>query len=166
MDTCIKKRAKAQLLLCKDNKSSRKKPYLCRKYYAMKKTVLAIGVVAMLMACHEGIEERAAREAREYTERFCPTPVQNFTRTDSVVFYKDTKTYTYYCSVVDRMDDEAIIKANQANLQSGLLASIKQNTNIVVYKKANFNFAYVLHSSAQPQKVLFKATYSPKDYNQ
>lgn len=132
----------------------------------MKKTILAIVVAAMLTACHESIEDRAAREAREYTERFCPTPVVNFTRTDSVVFDKGTKTYTYYCSVVDKMDDEAIIRANLANLQSGLLTSIKQNTNIVVYKKANFNFAYVLHSSKQPQKVLFKATYAPKDYAQ
>ena len=40
----------------------------------------------LLSGCHENMEKRAQREAREYTEKYCPTPVQNFTRTDSVVF--------------------------------------------------------------------------------
>jgi len=132
----------------------------------MKKVIIAFAMLATAAACHENIEERAAREAREYTEKFCPTPTINFIRTDSLTFDIPTKTYTYYCSVMDKMDNETIINMNKDKLKSGLLTSIKQNTNIMVYKKANFNFAYILYSGQKPGKVMFKATYSPKDYAQ
>lgn len=70
---------------------------------------LIIGIVAcaaLLCSCHENMEKRAQREAREYTEKYCPTPVQNYTRTDSVVFDIDTKTYHYYCSITGDLDDQ------------------------------------------------------------
>lgn len=118
----------------------------------------------MLASCHESIEDRAAREAREYTEKFCPTPVSNFVRTDSTVFDKSTKTYYYYCSVVDKMDNAEIMRLNYNTLKSGLLKSTKENTDLHVYKKAGFSFAYVLHSGKNPSQVLFKAVYSPSDY--
>ena len=38
---------------------------------------LIIGIVAcaaLLCSCHENMEKRAQREAREYTEKYCPTP--------------------------------------------------------------------------------------------
>ena len=52
-------------------------------------------------SCQESLEDKAEREAKEYTKSFCPTPTVNYTRTDSVVFYKSTKSYTYYCSFSD-----------------------------------------------------------------
>ena len=60
----------------------------------MRKTILSVLTVMMLASCHESIEERAQREAREFTERYCPTPVVNYTRTDSVAFDMKSKTYT------------------------------------------------------------------------
>ena len=41
---------------------------------------------APLTSCQESLEERAEREAREYTEKHCPTPPQNDVITDSIVF--------------------------------------------------------------------------------
>ena len=38
----------------------------------------------MLCGCHESMEQRAQREAREFTKKYRPTPVQNNFRTDSV----------------------------------------------------------------------------------
>lgn len=53
----------------------------------MKKILFSTLVLLTFTACHhETIEERAAREAKEYTQKMCPTPVVNFTRTDSMVF--------------------------------------------------------------------------------
>ena len=57
---------------------------------------LIFGIIAcslLLCSCHENLEKRAQREAREYTEKYCPTPVQNYTRTDSVAFDVKTKIY-------------------------------------------------------------------------
>ena len=49
---------------------------------------------ATLFACnHATLEDRAEKEARDFTERYCPTPVQNMQRTDSIVFDRDTRTF-------------------------------------------------------------------------
>lgn len=50
------------------------------------------------MSCQETMEEKAARQAKEYTERYCPTPVVNYSRTDSIVFDRERKVYIYYIS--------------------------------------------------------------------
>ena len=45
----------------------------------MKKILFSTLVLLTFTACHhETIEERAAREAKEYTQKMCPTPVVNF----------------------------------------------------------------------------------------
>lgn len=130
----------------------------------MRKTILSVLTVMMLASCHESIEERAQREAHEFTERYCPTPVVNYTRTDSVAFDMKSKTYTYYCSVTDAMDNADIISQNKDKIKSGLLESIIGNTQIKIYKEAGFNFAYILHSAKDPGKVLFSVKYTPKEY--
>ncbi len=132
----------------------------------MKKTALILFGLTAFMSCHESIEDRALREAREYTEKFCPTPVINYTRTDSVTFDKATKTYNYYCSVTDMMDNQKIIRTNSNNIKEGLLQSIKQNTEIRTYKKAGFTFAYTIYSSKKPGFVYLKISFSPRDYNE
>ena len=61
-------------------------------------------------SCQESLEDKAEREAKEYTKSFCPTPTVNYTRTDSVVFYKVyKKAITYYCSFSDAFDNEEIV---------------------------------------------------------
>lgn len=125
--------------------------------------VLLIGA-ALFTACNESLEKRAQREAKEYTEKFCPTPVSNYTRTDSVVFYPETKTYHYYCSFVDRMDDAEIINQNKQAIDEMLLKAIIQSTELKPYKEAGFSFAYTCHSDKDPKKVLFESNYTKKQY--
>ena len=38
-----------------------------------------------LTSCHENLEERTARECKEYTEKYCPMPVAANVVTDSMV---------------------------------------------------------------------------------
>lgn len=135
-----------------------------QKNIAMRNTLFILLAIVLLSSCHESLEKRAEREAREYTERNCPTPVNNFTRTDSVVFYADTKTYTYYCSVTDKMDDANLLAQKHAEINDQLVAQIREDTNIKQYKEAGFNFSYIIHSTKVPGKVLFKAIITPKDY--
>ncbi len=120
----------------------------------------------VLVSCHENLEERAQREAREYTAKNCPTPWSGCTRTDSVVFDIATLTYTYYCSVNDKMDNAELIKAHSLDITNGLRADVNQNTSLKAYKEAGFNFAYVLRSSKNPKQVLYSLTLTKKDYAQ
>lgn len=132
----------------------------------MKRYTLLLPLAAVLLsACHESLERRAEREAREYTEKYCPTPFANSTRTDSVTFEVGTKTYHYYCTLKDNMDDPAVINKNRKALHDRLLKGLAENTAIKVYKEAGFSFAYTLRSAKNPALTLYQDTFTPKDYN-
>ena len=51
----------------------------------MKHLFYAALLLLSLSACRNSLEERAAQECKEYTEKKCPTPVVNDTRMDSMV---------------------------------------------------------------------------------
>lgn len=118
----------------------------------------------MLGACHESVSDRAEREASEYTRKYCPTPVQNFQRTDSLVYNRESNTYIYYCTFFDQLDDAAVVSKIRRQLDEGLKKGIRENTSLKVYKDADFNFLYVCRSAKNPSQVLYKEEISPKDY--
>lgn len=39
----------------------------------MKKIILSLIAMTCMVSCTESIEDKAAREAKEYTEKVCPT---------------------------------------------------------------------------------------------
>lgn len=119
----------------------------------------------ILCGCHESLEQRALREAKEYTEKYCPTPEQNYTRTDSVVFDIATRTYHYYCSVTGQLDDKAIFDANRQKLSDALLDNVKENTSFRAYKKEGFAFQWTLRSDKDKNVVYFDRRFTPKEYN-
>ena len=131
----------------------------------MKKILFLALAVATLAACkHESIEDRAAREAREYTLKNCPTPVRDYSRTDSMAFDKSTRTLSYYYSLVNEADNEKVISLNKDKMHQSLLNGIINATNMKAYKDAAFTFRYVYHSGSNPSKVLYEATFTKKDY--
>lgn len=130
-----------------------------------KVTFFCIFSAMMLSSCQESIENRAAKEAREYTEKYCPTPTVNYTRTDSVTFDRTTRTYHYYCTLSDRMDNRDIIDKNRKMLHDSLLQAIVESTHLQAYKEAGFNFTYTCRSAAHPRMVLYEDTFTPKEYN-
>lgn len=126
----------------------------------MKKILFPVLALLSLSACHhETIEERAEREAQEYTQKVCPTPVVNFTRTDSLVFDKATNTLIYYCSFTDKMDDAKIVDANKQKISDGLREGLLNDTGIKTYREAGIHFKYVVHSDKTPKKVLFQEAF-------
>ena len=79
----------------------------------MKKIILSWIAMTCMAACTESIEDKAAREAEEYTQKVCPTPYVNDARTDSASFDKTSRTYTYYVTLRGKIDNPLLIKANQ-----------------------------------------------------
>ncbi len=128
----------------------------------MKRPVYFILLTLMFSACHESLEERAEREAREYTERNCPTPVINYSRTDSVRFDRKTKNYIYYCSFVDKFDSETVIDMNRSQIHEGLYNAISSDVGLKQYIEAGFSFTYIVRSDRQPSKVLYRDTIKVK----
>ena len=89
-----------------------------------------IASAILLCSCHESIEKRAQREAREYTEKNCPTPVLNYMRTDSVVFETSTRTYHYYLSVMNDLDDAKIFELNRKLIVDNFMKQVSETTVI------------------------------------
>ncbi|MBF1622841.1 hypothetical protein [Prevotella sp.] len=129
------------------------------------KHLLYAGVLLLsLSACHKSLEDRAAQECKEYTEKKCPTPVVNDTRMDSMVFEPSSRTIHYYYSLVENADNEQAVNAKKSELRKALRDALKADTGTKGYKDAGFNFRYTYRSGKSPSKVLLDEQYTEKDY--
>lgn len=124
----------------------------------MKRALCLLSLMLLMSACHESLEKRAVREAREYTERYCPTPVINNSRTDSVKFEIDKRNYVYYCSFVGKFDDADLIRRFRNDISGGIYSEIKRNTGMKRYIEAGYTFTYIVRSDKNPEVVLFQDT--------
>ncbi|MBO4826135.1 MAG: hypothetical protein J5506_02710 [Prevotella sp.] len=128
----------------------------------MKKLLILACLALFVASCQESLEERAERECKEFTQRMCPTPVVNNTRTDSVTFDKATKTYTYHCSFLNELDDSAAINRVRGQLHDALKKGVMEDTHTKAYKEAGFKFRYLCSSAKNPKTVLFDDTFTGK----
>lgn len=117
-----------------------------------------------LTACHRTtLEDQAENMAKDYTERYCPTPVQNMQRTDSIAFNRQTHTLAFYYTLTDRADDPENIKLVNGKITKALLKELKENTSYKAYKEAGYNFRYVFRSQKNGN-TLYEKTFSKKNY--
>ena len=120
----------------------------------MKKLIYAVAFVALLASCTESLLDKAAREAKEYTEKFCPTPYVNDSRTDSAAFDKNTKVYTYYITLRNKADNKQAIDANKEKLHKLQKQALDNNPGLKKYKEEHFTFRFIYHSAKNPKEVL------------
>ena len=120
----------------------------------MKKVIYTAVLVSLLASCTESLEDKAAREAKEYTEKYCPTPYVNDSRTDSATFDKSTKTYVYYISLRNKADNKQVIEANKNKLHKIQKEALDNNPGLKKYKEEHFTFRFVYHSAKNPKEIL------------
>lgn len=120
----------------------------------MKKLIYTAVLVSLLASCTESLEDKAAREAKEYTEKYCPTPYVNDSRTDSATFDKSTKTYVYYISLRNKADNKQVIEANKNKLHKIQKEALDNNPGLKKYKEEHFTFRFIYHSAKNPKEVL------------
>ena len=125
----------------------------------MKKILIYLISAIAFTACSESLEDRAARDAKEYTEKYCPTPYVNDSRTDSASFDKQTRVYTYYMTLRNKADNEQIISEHRKELREVQKQSIDNNPGLRQYKDKHFSFRIIYHSASQPGKVLLDETF-------
>jgi len=128
----------------------------------MKKIILPILVVMCFVSCQESLEDRCAREAKNYTEKKCPAPVGENTTIDSLVFDKQTHTMCYYYTLSGLADDKDVI--DKANPHNALLQEVRNTTSTKAYKDAGYSFKYTYFSQKNRGVVLFEALFTAKDY--
>ena len=125
----------------------------------MKKMIYAVTFVALLASCTESLLDKAAREAKEYTEKYCPTPYVNDSRTDSAAFDKNTKVYTYYITLRNKADNKQAIDANKEKLHKLQKEALDNNPGLKKYKEEHFTFRFIYHSAKNPKEVLLDDTF-------
>ena len=109
----------------------------------MKKYWILAIIAYMLTACQESLEDRCARESKEYTKKNCPVKIDNNTTLDSLTFERETHTLHYYYKL------------------TGLL---KNTTTLRVYKENKYRFAYTYRSEKDPSKIMLEVVFTDKDY--
>ncbi|MBM6992642.1 MAG: hypothetical protein I3J02_05175 [Prevotella sp.] len=120
--------------------------------------------VGGLSACHHvTLEDRAEQEAREFTQRYCPTPVKDFQRTDSVTFDRQTHTFNYYYQLSGAADNPETIKKMRGKLRTALVNDLVGNTGSKTFKEQGYNFRYVFVSE-KTKEILFEEELTKKDY--
>lgn len=132
----------------------------------MKKLLFICLVASMMTSCHESLEERAEREAREFTEKNCPTPLRDNTILDSMVFDKSTHTLTHYYTLVGVADNENKVREKEESVHQALLKDVQNNTSFRAYKDAGYSFAFIYCSLKNKGTVLYKDIIREKDYQQ
>ena len=128
----------------------------------MKKIWFFLVAIVLTTACQESLENRCEREAREYTEKHCPTPVGKNIMMDSMTFDKKTHTIQYAYTLSGEIDDSAVV--NNSNPRDLLLQEVRNSTNLKLYKEAGYSFTYTYYSAKNKGTQLFEATFRKSDY--
>ena len=128
----------------------------------MKNSIIFFMLTAIMVSCQETLEERATREARDYTEKHCPAPIAHQVTMDSMTFDKSTHTLGYYYTLSGTLDDSTYIKQN--NPYEMLLQQLKNSTNLKIYKDEGYNFRYVYNSQKHKGAILFDEIFKSKNY--
>lgn len=128
----------------------------------MKKLCMIASFALFLTACQESLEDRCAREAKEFTRKNCPSKIEKNINIDSLTFERETHTLHYYYTLTGNADREGVME--EINGLDILKENLKNSTAMKVYKENHYNFTYTYHSEKNPNKVLLEVTLTDKDY--
>ncbi len=119
---------------------------------------LITALVTLTSCQHESVEQQAEREAEEYTRRFCPTPVQNFSRTDSERYDPAFRVLLYICTFFDTFDNPEVVDRYRDRISTGLYNEIVNRPTMSKYVAADMQFIYIVRSDSNPDLVLYQDT--------
>lgn len=128
----------------------------------MKKLCMMASFALFLIACQESLEDRCAREAKEFTRKNCPSKIEKNINIDSLTFERETHTLHYYYTLTGNADREGVME--EINGLNILKENLRNSTAMKVYKENHYNFTYTYHSEKDPKKVLLEVTLTDKDY--
>ena len=134
----------------------------------MKKTILytlfLLSTLGFFSSCQESKGERFEREAKEFTQKNCPSiSSDGLIRTDSMVCHNDGKKDMQYFYTILNEETEDVLLRNQENVRVELHRGIINSVDMRHQKEAGLNFHYIYHSSKTGKEVLH-FVFTPQDY--
>ena len=130
----------------------------------MKKIALFCLMTVIMVGCQESLEDRAAREVDEYTQKFCPVKVNDNTFLDSMTFDKNTHTLVNHFSILtdSTSAQRAVEKADL--IKSQLIEEVRNDTSKKRFKEEGYSFRFVARSYEDKSVILYDNTIRPEDY--
>lgn len=125
----------------------------------MRNCIYLLLAAFFFVSCQESLEDRCARELKQYTKKNCPAPVDEFTTQDSVTYEADTRTIHYYYTLSGLADD----KSKLGNARQILIDQLQNTTDLKAYKDKGFNFAYTYRSKSTGD-ILIEHRLTKEDY--
>ena len=132
----------------------------------MKHTLLiALGALTILSACiQDKFDINCQKEAREFTEKQCPRPVDEITTIDSMVYNIDTRTLTYYYTLDSTLNETELDNCIALGLFYELLHdNLKNNISLKKHKEHKLNFEYIYYIQGKDSVVIHEI-FTEKDY--
>ena len=124
-------------------------------------------ILAAITSCQENFDNRCQREAKEYTQRFCPQKMDKYITLDSTTYDKKIKTYCYWYSITKNTYTESIrtqLKSQEADFRSKLLLMLINSVQLKSYKDNGINFEYVYKYSDE-QSPFIRILFTRNDYS-
>ena len=131
----------------------------------MRKILAFILTATALTACHESLDQRAAREAKEYTTKNCPMKIADNTVIDSMTFDVATHTVQYHYTLSGALDT-TYTEEQEKKTKEMLLDGVRNAPALKNYKESGYKFRYTFHSTKDNGKVVLDYVFSEKDYTE
>lgn len=128
----------------------------------MKKYLILLFALATFTACQESIEEKAARDARNITQKKCPMPLGDDGNIilERVDFDIPTRTWIEEL-LLDFPEDGEL---NEEEIRNALIYELKNTPSYKPYIDNGFNFQYLYCRMSNPKDTLINMTLTTKDY--
>lgn len=125
----------------------------------MKKLIILSLACCILAACHESLEDRAARECKEFTEKNCPQRLQNGMIYDSLVFEPQSRTIHHYYTITGAGDNPEVFRKKKGELHKAEKESIESDVSTKTYRDRGFRFKVTVRSQKNQGMILFNETF-------
>ena len=130
----------------------------------MKKILFIMLSILAMVGCQESMEDRAEREAKEYTKKYCPRVVIEQVMTlDSLTFDKAHTTFNNYYTVMGVADDRKNIEEKKDDIRMSFIKELHDDTRQRTFKDLGYSYRYILISQGDGS-VLFDTTLKKEDY--
>lgn len=130
----------------------------------MKKILFIMLSILAMVGCQESMEDRAEREAKEYTKKYCPRVVIEQVMTlDSLTFDKAHTTFNNYYTVMGVADDRKNIEEKKNDIRMSFIKELHDDTRQRTFKDLGYSYRYILISQGDGS-VLFDTTLKKEDY--
>lgn len=136
----------------------------------MKKVVYGWALLTLMSATclqsckKETKDERIKRETAEFTEKNCPSKVDEYTTMDSAVYDMQTHKLTYHYTMKGELDNDSIYTEEVlSTFREKVLNEIKTSIQMKNYKDAGLSFAYQ-YISDKSGKILVSLEITKEEY--